>query len=118
MQANNLVYDDFDMDAFTREDYFDEDYEPLHDAENEEANINEIPDDIACYLNENDVDDDLGQILNDVRPLSDLPFEFFNELKELSEEVDEEESAGEMCTRGLYVQCFLFPRRKVEGLSH
>ncbi|GAA0170599.1 hypothetical protein LIER_24824 [Lithospermum erythrorhizon] len=74
-----------------REDYFDEDYEPLHDAENEEANINEIPDDIACYLNENDDDDDLGPILNDAGSLPDLPFEFSDEPKELSEEEDEEE---------------------------
>ncbi|GAA0174873.1 hypothetical protein LIER_28165 [Lithospermum erythrorhizon] len=80
IQANNLVYDDFDTDAFMREDYFDEDYEPFHDAENEEANINKIPDDIECYLNENDANDDLGPILNDVGPLPDLPFEFFDEM--------------------------------------
>ncbi|GAA0185634.1 hypothetical protein LIER_32922 [Lithospermum erythrorhizon] len=66
MQANNLVYDDFDTEAFMREDYLDEDYEPLHDAENEEDNINEILDDITSYFNENDVDGDLGPILNDV----------------------------------------------------
>ncbi|GAA0174253.1 hypothetical protein LIER_41683 [Lithospermum erythrorhizon] len=117
MQANNLVYDDYKTEAFMRENYFDEDYEPLHDAKNEEENIDEIPDKVACYLNESDAEDDIGPVLTYVGPLPDLSFEFSDRLIELSEEEDEEEvcsssrkknSVTEPLKRGFCLGCRKF----------
>ncbi|GAA0179089.1 hypothetical protein LIER_42197 [Lithospermum erythrorhizon] len=91
METNNIAFDDFESEAFTRKDNFDEDYEPHEDAEIEDDDEIEQS---ACYLNEDEVDDDIGPILNYIKTIPAEFWEVSDELLELSGDEDEEQDQG------------------------
>ncbi|GAA0187231.1 hypothetical protein LIER_34519 [Lithospermum erythrorhizon] len=88
METNNVVYDDFDTDFFMREDYFDEDYEPLQDSEDAEENERQN-ENLACFLNEEKAEDEMEPVLPDIGSLPEVEFETFEHLVELSEKEDD-----------------------------
>ncbi|GAA0174637.1 hypothetical protein LIER_41761 [Lithospermum erythrorhizon] len=95
MEDNNIIFEDYDHDteAFMRQYNFGEDYEPM-----EEAELDSEPHEAytetergACYLDEDQMLDDLGPELDDIGPIPEYSYEHSDQLFELSGEEDDGE---------------------------
>ncbi|GAA0149539.1 hypothetical protein LIER_08689 [Lithospermum erythrorhizon] len=99
IEDNNIIFEDYDHDtkAFMREYNFGEDYGPM-----EEAELDSEPHEAytetgggACYLDEDQMLDDLGPVLDDIGPIPEYLYEHSEQFFELSgEEDDGEEEVG------------------------
>ncbi|GAA0164950.1 hypothetical protein LIER_20470 [Lithospermum erythrorhizon] len=104
MEDNNIIFEDYDHDteAFMREYNFGEDYEPMEEAKLE----SEPPESYtetkagACCLDKDEMLEDLGPVLDDIRPIQEYSYEHSDQLFELSrEENDGEEEVGSSLTQ-------------------
>ncbi|GAA0152386.1 hypothetical protein LIER_10880 [Lithospermum erythrorhizon] len=110
METNNVVCDDFDTDVFIREDYFDEEYEPLQDSEDVEENEREN-ENLACFLNEEEAEDEMGPVLPDIGSLPEVEFETSEHLVELSGKEDDEEVVCSSSRRKKAITSILYNRK-------
>ncbi|GAA0155115.1 hypothetical protein LIER_44118 [Lithospermum erythrorhizon] len=93
-----------------REGYFDEDYEPLQDSEDAEENERES-ENLACFLNEEEAEDETGPILLDIGSLPEVEFETSEQLVELSGKEDDEEGVCSSSRRKKTITGILYNRK-------
>ncbi|GAA0173815.1 hypothetical protein LIER_43956 [Lithospermum erythrorhizon] len=79
MENKNIIFEDYDHDteAFMREYNFDEHYEPMEEPELE-SEPHEAYTEIeggACYLDEDEMLEDLGSVLDDIGPIPEYSYE-------------------------------------------